>query len=168
MNRSLMIISALLAGSLSGPAQAAGRRIAGDQPPPQQELDRGRYLVQIGGCHDCHTPGHARSGGKAAQDQWLTGDTLAYEGPWDTSFASNLRLTMLRFNDDQWLAHARGLRTRPPMPWFTLQAMNDVDLLAILRYVQWLGPKGEPAPPALPPGEQWMGPSVRYAASPGE
>lgn len=168
MTRSTMIFTALLAMSLAGPTLAAGLRIAGEQAPAQEELDRGRYLVQIGGCHDCHTPGYARSGGKAAPEEWLVGDTLAYEGPWGTSFASNLRLTMLRFNDEQWLDHARRLRTRPPMPWFTLQAMDDADLLAILRYVQWLGPKGEPAPQALPPGEQWMGPSVRYAASPGE
>jgi hypothetical protein len=47
------------------------------------------------------------------------------------------------------------------MPWFTLREFSDEDLLSILTFVQWLGPKGEPAPPALAPGETWYGTVVR-------
>lgn len=166
MNRPSLPTSALLAWALSTASFAGDPRVAGERMPPAVELERGRYLVQISGCHDCHTPGYAQSGGQAPPDLWLTGDDTAHAGPWGASFASNLRLTLLRFNDEQWLDHARGLSTRPPMPWFTLRAMTDADLLAILRYVQWLGPKGEPAPPALAPGEPWNGPTVRYMASP--
>ena len=28
------------------------------KPPDQKSLDRGRYLVKIAGCNDCHTPGY--------------------------------------------------------------------------------------------------------------
>ncbi|MEJ2396973.1 MAG: cytochrome C, partial [Gammaproteobacteria bacterium] len=30
-------------------------------------LERGRYLVRIGGCNDCHTAGYAESGGKTPE-----------------------------------------------------------------------------------------------------
>ena len=40
------------------------------------EAARGKYLVQIAGCNDCHTPGYATSGGKVEEKLWLTGDQL--------------------------------------------------------------------------------------------
>lgn len=139
--------------------------IAGSVPVTTAELDRGRYLVRVGGCNDCHTAGYAASAGNVPEQEWLLGDSMAYEGPWGTSFPTNLRLTMLRYNDQDWLRHARSFATRPPMPWFTVHAMSDQDLLAVLRFVQWLGPKGEPAPQPLPPGENWIGPVVRFTAN---
>lgn len=30
-------------------------------------LDRGRYLVKIGGCNDCHTSGYAQTAGKVPE-----------------------------------------------------------------------------------------------------
>ncbi|MGQ0699736.1 MAG: cytochrome C [Panacagrimonas sp.] len=162
--RQLIAISVLAAAAPSC-GYGAQPIVAGSVQPPQAELDRGRYLVRVAGCHDCHTPGYAQGGGQATQDVLLTGDATGFEGPWGTSFASNLRLTLLRFNDEQWLHQARTLTTRPPMPWFNLRTMNDEDLLAILRYVQWLGPKGEPSPPGLSPGEGYIGPMVRYTAN---
>lgn len=139
--------------------------VAGSVEVSKAELDRGRYLVRVGGCNDCHTAGYAASAGNLPEEEWLLGDSTAYEGPWGTSFPTNLRLTMLRFNDQEWLTHARSFATRPPMPWFTMHQMNDQDLLAVLRFVQWLGPKGEPAPQPLPPGESWIGPVVRFTAN---
>ncbi len=139
--------------------------VAGSVPVSTAELDRGRYLVRVGGCNDCHTANYAASAGQVPEAEWLLGDSTAYEGAWGTSFATNLRLTMQRYNDQDWLTHARSFAARPPMPWFTMHAMSDQDLLAVLRFVQWLGPKGEPAPAALPPGESWIGPVVRYSVT---
>ena len=36
-------------------------------------IKRGRYLVQIGGCNDCHTAGYAETAGNVPTDAWLTG-----------------------------------------------------------------------------------------------
>ena len=33
------------------------------------QVQRGRYLVKIAGCNDCHTPGYAMSGGKVPEAQ---------------------------------------------------------------------------------------------------
>lgn len=156
------LVAGLFALLASCSGLAADPIIAGSVQPSKTELDRGRYLVGVAGCNTCHTPGYLQSAGQVTEDVLLTGDTTAYAGGWGLSFPTNLRLSMLRFNDEQWLTYARELTTRPPMPWFNLRSMSDDDLLSVLRYVQWLGPKGEPAPLALPPGETWIGPVVRY------
>ena len=41
---------------------------------------RGRYLIQVGGCNDCHTPAYPEKGGKVPEAQWLTGDASAGTG----------------------------------------------------------------------------------------
>jgi mono/diheme cytochrome c family protein len=112
---------------------------------------RGRYVAQIGGCNDCHTPGYAQSGGKAAEAVWLTGDSVGFRGPWGTVYPSNLRLKLQEMSESQWLAYARRLKTRPPMPWFNLNAMSERDLRALYRYVRALGPGGAPAPDYVAP-----------------
>ena len=57
-------------------------------------IERGRYLVKIAGCNDCHTPGYAQAGGSVPENKWLMGDTLGYQGPWGTTYPVNLRLYM--------------------------------------------------------------------------
>ena len=133
-------------------------------PAPSAQIERGRYLVKIGGCNDCHTPGYAASGGKLAERDWLTGDALGYSGPWGTSYATNLRQQVAGLTEQQWLARARQEPMRPPMPGLSLQAMAPQDLKAIYRYIRWLGPRGEAAPPPLPPGVAPHGPVVVFPA----
>jgi hypothetical protein len=60
----------------------------------------------------------------------------------------------------------RTLNTRPPMPWFNVQAMSTGDLRAMYRYVRSLGPAGKPAPDYLPPDKAPTGPVVRFPAPP--
>jgi mono/diheme cytochrome c family protein len=130
-------------------------------------IERGRYLVHITGCNDCHTKGFAESGGQVPEDQWLSGGALGFRGPWGTTYASNLRLYFAQLSEDQWVQAARALNTRPPMPWFSVQAMNEPDLRAMYRYVRTLRPLGAPAPAFVPPGREPQGPAVRYPAPPG-
>ena len=114
-------------------------------------IKRGRYLVQIGGCNDCHTSGYAERAGNVTESEWLTGAPIGFKGAWGTSYAANLRLSLNALSEDQWLAFARAPR-RPPMPWFNLRDMSDDDLRAMYRFIRDLGPKGERAPPAAAPG----------------
>ena len=81
-----------------------------------EQIARGKYMVTIGGCHDCHTPWIVQPDGKPGPDMTralsghpmqfaikenvkLAGDRFtvaiaptntAYSGPWGTSFAANL------------------------------------------------------------------------------
>ena len=132
-----------LAAALSGTASAAG--------PDANTLARGKYLVRIGGCNDCHTAGYAESGGKTPEADWLAGSPVGYQGPWGTTYPANLRLVMQSLTEEQWLKKARAAM-RPPMPWFNLAAATDADLRAMYHYIRSLGPKGEPAPAYAAPG----------------
>lgn len=151
-------ISLLLATCLVVPVAALAKEDA--------QLKRGRYLVEIGGCNDCHTPGYAPSGGKVPESQWLTGDRLGWHGPWGTSYPRNLRLYFQSLTEGQWLQKAKTLETRPPMPWFDVRAMSTADLKAVYRYIRHLGPAGQPAPADLPPGETPPQPYVEFPAPP--
>ncbi len=143
--------AALLPGRLSS-AQA--------EPASTQALfvERGRYLVKIAGCNDCHTPGYLMNEGRISEALWLTGDSFGWSGPWGTTYASNLRILLSGLTEDGWVQYARSLRTRPPMPWFNLNEMEEADLRAIYRFVRSLGSAGEPAPAYLPPGAKPAGP----------
>lgn len=109
------------------------------------DVDRGRYLVQIAGCNDCHTPEYAAQSGAVDEAYWLTGSSVGFEGPWGTTYPSNLRLLISELTPDQWLIHARR-PMRPPMPWFSLRHMTDEDLTAMYQFIRTLGPAGTPAP----------------------
>jgi len=117
-----------------------------------QEL-RGRYLAIITGCNDCHTRGFSQSEATLPESDWLTGDSVGWQGPWGTTYAINLRLLMQGISEEAWVKVSRVLRSRPPMPWWALRELTELDLRAIYRFVRGLGPKGEATPAALPPNQ---------------
>ena len=129
-------------------------------------LKRGRYVVMIGGCNDCHTPEYGPKGGKVPEAQWLTGDALGFQGPWGTTYPTNLRTYFQGMTEEEWVKKAKSLSTRPPMPWFNVQAMSTGDLRAMYRYVRSLGPAGNPAPDYLPPDQAPKGPVIRFPQPP--
>ncbi|HSO05622.1 MAG TPA: c-type cytochrome [Pelomicrobium sp.] len=125
---------------------------AGDRNVEQSTLERGRYLVQIGACNDCHTPNYLETDGRVPEREWLTGLSTGFQGPWGTTYPPNLRLKLRDLTEAQWLERARTAM-RPPMPWFNLRDMSDDDLRALYRYVRSLPPAGQPAPAFVPPGQ---------------
>ena len=132
-------------------AFAAGGASAADARHDSASVARGRYLVTISGCNDCHTPGGMEKGPAVPEAQWLTGLPVGFQGPWGTTYPSNLRLVLGAMTEAQWLQHARAERL-PPMPWFNLRAMTDADLKAIYAFVRSLGPAGVAAPAYVAPG----------------
>ena len=134
----------------------------GDGTVDQRAIDRGRYLVRIAGCNDCHTAGYARSGGDVTESQWLMGDKLGWRGAWGTTYAVNLRLLMSSLTQRQWVELSKSFRPRPPMPWWLLRDMSQEDQEAVYAFVKWLGPAGEPAPDYTPPGQEPQGPVVQF------
>ena len=153
--------------ALAAAILAAATASAADQPAGKMsdEAKRGRYLVQITGCNDCHTAGYAESGGKVEESKWLTGDRLGWNGPWGTTYAANLRLSVKDMSADQFLILARS-PLRPPMPWFNLRDMKDSDVKAIYAYLKHLGPAGEAAPAYVPPDKSPAGPIVKFPEPP--
>jgi mono/diheme cytochrome c family protein len=129
-------------------------------------IERGRYVAMIGGCNDCHSAGFAPSGGALPEAQWLTGDVVGFTGPWGTTYPTNLRRRLTTMDENTWVAFARSMKARPPMPYWALNAMSESDLRAFFRFVRSLGPAGTDAPSALAPGVEPQGPVVRFPAPP--
>jgi len=154
--------SPAVAGLLLSLACAAAPALAQTAAPAPDAVQRGRYLVQIAGCNDCHTPNYGAKNGKVDESLWLTGDALGWQGPWGTTYASNLRLLVAGISEEQWVRLARTMETRPPMPWFNLRAMTDADLKAMYAYVRASGPAGSAAPAYVPPGGKVSGPVARF------
>lgn len=134
-------------------------------PAAADSIDRGRYLVSIGGCNDCHTAGYTQSGEGIPERERLTGDGIGFAGPWGVSYPQNLRLGAALSDEDTWLARVRagGL---PPMPWNALQAMTEQDLRAVYRYLRSLGAAGAAAPAALAPGQAIATPYISFELLP--
>ena len=127
---------------------------------------RGEYMVRMGGCNDCHTPGWSDSAGQLPTAQWLTGSPLGNVGPWGTTYPANLRLKVADMDEQAWLAYTGNLHTRPLMPDFNLRAMREDDRRAIYRFVRSLGPAGQPAPAYLPPGQRPPAPYLELVLPP--
>jgi mono/diheme cytochrome c family protein len=126
------------------------------------QVERGRYLVTIAGCNDCHTPGYTMANGDVPEALWLTGDRLGWRGPWGTTYGTNLRLMVADMDEAQWLHHVSLMEPRPPMPWFNLRRMSRKDLSAVFQYIEAMGPAGTAAPDYVPPGQQASGPTVDF------
>jgi mono/diheme cytochrome c family protein len=154
-----ILVAAGLLIALSYQARAQG---AAQAKPTPQQLQRGRYIIEIGGCNDCHTAGYAEASGKTPEADWLKGDVLGFRGPWGTTYPTNLRISMGKMTEAQWLKYAKSLMTRPPMPWFNVRAMTDEDLRAAYQFVKSLGVAGNPAPAFVPPDKQPKPPYVQW------
>lgn len=116
-------------------------------------IDRGRYLVTIGSCNDCHTPFFAERSGNVPETEWLVGVPIGYQGPWGTSYAANLRRSVQKMGEQEFIARARS-ELLPPMPWFSLREMIDADVAAIYQFIRSLGPAGEDMPASVAPGDK--------------
>ncbi len=141
-----IIVAVLVGHSLHAAPTRAAEEVA-----DAATLARGRYLVSVSGCNDCHTPGYMQANGKVDEQGWLVGTPIGFKGPWGTSYAANLRLLAARLDEQAWLARTIT-PMRPPMPWFALQAMTVDDRRAIYHYLRHLGPAGVPAPAFVLPG----------------
>ena len=137
---------------------ALGARTASAAPA---EIQRGRYVVRMGGCNDCHTAGYSETNGALPESQWLTGVPVGYKGPWGVTYPANLRLLAQQLTEDEWNTRIQ-LERRPPMPWFTLRAMSDADRRAMYRFIRSLGPAGAMAPDYVAPGAPVKTPFILF------
>jgi mono/diheme cytochrome c family protein len=145
----------------------AAKPAAGKPSAASKQIERGRYLIIVGNCNDCHTAGFAESEGNVAEKDWLMGGgPLGFRGPWGTTYSPNLRLTVAKVSEAQWVTYSKVLKARPPMPWYSLKQWSEPDLRAVYQYIKHLGPAGEPAPPYLPPDKQPNPPYIQWPVAP--
>ncbi|MBI3329576.1 MAG: cytochrome c [Nitrospinae bacterium] len=146
--------------------------------PGNPQVERGRYLVTLGQCHDCHTPKGA--GGRPQLDRLLSGhpeglapapavqDAISitptltsFTGPWGTSFTRNLtpdeETGIGKWTEQDFLKVLRtgirknGAAVLPPMPWEYLTQLTDEDLKAMFAYLRSIPPLKNRVPENLPP-----------------
>lgn len=157
------IMGLLLTTSVAQQPPATAPAPATTQPSVQaaNPIEAGKYIVAIGGCNDCHTPGWMHTGGAGIPDEaLLTGSPVGFRGPWGTTYASNLRLFASQFTEENFVKVLKSRNTRPPMPWSTIHAMSDKDLGAVYKYITSLKPVGKPVPTFVPPGVEPKTPYV--------
>ena len=169
----LPLLRACLASSASATLVAMAMlgvspQVNAQQPAGNAAVERGRYLVRVTGCHDCHspkvegmTPDLTRSlSGRPSTTPLPTPtkaevhaslDLTAWTGPWGYSVASNLTpdaATGLgtRYTEATFISTMRtgkkpnGTPIMPPMPSDVYKNMTDEDLRAIFAYLRTIKP----------------------------
>jgi len=119
------------------------------------KIARGKYLAQLGGCGDCHTPGYFF--GKPDAARYLGGSDVGFQGP-DGSVVVGPNLTPdPQTGLGKWTAEdiAKALRTgvrpdgrvlSPIMPWPALANMTQQDMDALIAFLKSLPPVNNKAP----------------------
>lgn len=145
------------AAVLLGVSSCGGGRTAAPAGPAhvvaESKVAAGKYLVEVAGCNDCHTPG-VLEGKQVPESDWLTGVPVGWRGPWGTTYASNLRLSVQMYTEETFVKAMKERSEHPPMPWASLHAMTDEDLGAVYAYIKSLGTKGDVMPRFVPPGAE--------------
>jgi mono/diheme cytochrome c family protein len=127
------------------------------------QVKRGQYLVTLGGCNDCHTPGYFF--GKPDKARFLGGSEVGFEIPGLGVFhGPNLtpdRETGLgNWTIDQiGVAITKGERPdgrvlAPIMPWHAFASLTAQDVRAIAVYLKSLPPVKNKVPGPFGPSEQ--------------
>ena len=144
-------------------------------PSPQDTIARGKYLVTVLGCGDCHTPGYFM--GMPDMTKALSGSDVSFFvpgmgyfyppnltpdgtglGPWSPAQIVTAIRTGVRPD---------GRKLAPPMPWMDFANLTDDDANAVAAYLKSLPPMMHQVPPptaadAMPPG-----PAMAVVAPPG-
>jgi len=126
------------------------------------QIERGKYLVTIAGCNDCHTPGYFL--GKPDFSRTLGGSDVGFAIPGVGAFVGR-NLTPDKetglgdWTDQQILAalttgmRPDGRKLAPVMPWQELAALAPDDAKAIVAYLRSLPPVNNAVPGPFGPSD---------------
>jgi mono/diheme cytochrome c family protein len=131
------IVAALVALSSAGASAAA------------KPLQRGKYLVDLGGCLDCHTPGYFL--GKPDMTRYLGGSEVGFYIPdVGTFFGRNLtpdkETGLAGWTSAQIVTALQkgrrpdGRELAPVMPWRAFAKLTKADAYAIAAFLKSLPP----------------------------
>jgi mono/diheme cytochrome c family protein len=109
------------------------------------QIARGKYLVSIAGCNDCHTPGYFF--GKPDRSRFLAGSEVGFEIPQlgvfhgpnltpDTETGLGNWTQEQIVNALQIGRRPDGRELAPIMPWRAFANLTKEDALAIAAYLQ--------------------------------
>jgi mono/diheme cytochrome c family protein len=135
-----------------------------------QDLARGKYLVTMGGCNDCHTPGYFL--GKPDMGRFLGGSDVGFEMPGlGVFFGPNLtpdkETGLGEWSAEQIVAAIQtgqrpdGRVLVPIMPSHAFANLTKADAAAIAAYLKSLPPVKNKAPGPFGPSEKPTAPFMR-------
>jgi mono/diheme cytochrome c family protein len=127
------------------------------------QTDRGKYLVSIGGCNDCHTPGVFL--GKPDFSRALGGSEVGFELPGLGVFHGPNLTPDKETGLGNWTAEEivaaitkgqrpDGRELAPIMPWQGLAVLSKEDAFAITAYLKSLPPVKNKVPGPFGPNEK--------------
>ena len=136
--RPIILLATLASVAASGPARADG-----------DPVTRGKYLVQLGGCTDCHTPGY-RSG-KPDMARYLGGSDVGFATPGLGFFVPPNLTPDNETGLGTWTSEEivtalqTGVRPdgrilSPVMPWRNFANLTKPDAFAIAAFLKSLPP----------------------------
>lgn len=152
------LASLLLAFAASGAVGAVFSTAAAADP----QTERGKYLVSLGGCNDCHTPGYFL--GKPDFARALGGSEVGFELPGLGVFHGPNLTPDKETGLGNWtpeeivMAITKGQRPdgrelAPIMPWKSFAVLTQEDALAIAAYLKSLPPVKNKVPGPFGPNE---------------
>jgi len=124
---------------------------------------RGKYLVTVAGCTDCHTPGHLL--GKPDMTRFLGGSDVGFAIPGLGTFVGRNLTPDQETGLGSWTqdqiatAFTTGVRPdgrvlAPVMPWAAYARLTKADALAIAAYLRSLAPVRHEVPGPFGPNEK--------------
>ena len=129
----------------------------------QTAVERGKYLVTIAGCTDCHTPGYFL--GKPDKTRFLGGSEVGFELPGlGTFYGPNLtpdkETGIGSWTSAQVLAALQtgarpdGRLLAPIMPWHAYASLSQSDASAIVTFLRSLPPVKNKVPGPFGPTDK--------------
>ena len=166
-----LVAAPLIALALASCSRPGSQTTNTEPAVAEDSVARGKYLVTVAGCNDCHTPGYLY--GAPDTTRTLSGSEVGWAGPWGVSYARNLT------PDDStgigtWSAEqiVTAIRTGqrpdgshillPPMPWPDFAHLTDKDAYAIAAYLKTIPPVKHVVPTIVPPGKKPMTPVIPF------
>ncbi|TGQ30605.1 MULTISPECIES: cytochrome c [unclassified Mesorhizobium] len=127
------------------------------------QIKRGEYLVTIGGCNDCHTPGYFF--GKPDMSRFLGGSDVGFEIPGLGVFVGRNITPDKKTGIGSWTPEQivttiqtgerpDGRILAPIMPWHAFAHLTADDAMAIAAFLQSVKSVDNEVPEPFKPGEK--------------
>ena len=151
----VVVLATAMAAALAVSALAADPRV-----------ERGKYLVEIGGCTDCHTPGNFF--GHPDMTRYLGGSDVGFALPGHGVFVPPNLTPDKETGLGTWTAEQivaaittgerpDGRVLVPSMPWRNYAHLTKYDALAIAAYLKTLPPISNKVPGPFGPADKLTG-----------
>lgn len=127
------------------------------------QLKRGQYLVTLGNCSDCHTPGHFF--GKPDTVRYLGGSEVGFEIPGlgvfhGPNLTPDQETGLGKWSADEVAAaitqgkRPDGRMLAPVMPWHAFASLTDEDTRAMVAFLKSLPPVKNRVPGPFGPNDK--------------